>query len=143
MNIQLAHTDAEIQACYPVLRELRPHLVEAEFVTRIRRQASAGYRLVCAMKSTPVAVAGFRVSENLAWGRFLYVDDWITLPQHRSQGIGGQMFVWLKAHGIQQGCTQLHLDSGLQRLDAHRFYLREWIEKTGFHFAAQLNPETD
>ncbi|WP_363928505.1 hypothetical protein [Thiobacillus sp. 0-1251] len=35
-----------------------------------------------------VAVAGFRVGDNFAWGRFLYVDDLVTHPAHRSKGYG-------------------------------------------------------
>lgn len=143
MNIQLANTDQDIQACYPVMRELRSHLVADEFVRQVRSQAQAGYRLVflSRQENIPLALAGFRIAENLAWGRFLYVDDWVTLPAHRSRGYGAQLLTWLKDYGLRHGCTQLHLDSGFQRLDAHRFYEREQIAKTGFHFAMTLEPQ--
>ena len=61
-----------------------------------------------------VAVAGFRVGENLAWGRFLYVDDLVTLSAHRSKGYGSKLLTWLKAFAVREGCMQLHLDSGIQ-----------------------------
>jgi hypothetical protein len=32
-----------------------------------------------------------------------------------------------------------HLDSGMQRQDAHRFYEREGLSKAGFHFAETLS----
>jgi hypothetical protein len=41
---------------------------------------------------------------------------------------------WLRTHAVDQGCGQLHLDSGLQREAAHRFYEHEGMTKGGFHF---------
>ncbi len=143
MNIRIASTDTEIAACYPVMRELRPHIIApAQFLSRVRSQEAAGYRLACGQVSdAPVAVAGFRVLENLAWGRFLYVDDLVTLPAYRSQGYGTRMLAWLREYAKMQGCQQLHLDSGMQRKDAHRFYEREGMIKAGFHFSEIITPD--
>ena len=43
MEIKLAETDTEILACYPVMRELRPHILGLGFVNRIRTQQAAGW----------------------------------------------------------------------------------------------------
>lgn len=143
MNISLAATDDEIAACYPVMRELRPHIGEAEFVERIRKAEMSGYKLVyLSVGDEPVAVAGIRVGENLAWGRFLYVDDLVTAAHQRSQGYGARLLVWLRAYALEAGCAQLHLDSGMQRVDAHRFYEREGLIKAGFHFSEILSPDS-
>lgn len=139
MQIQLADTDEAIAACYPVMRELRPHLDEQDFVQRIRRQGEQGYQLAFSTENeTPVAAAGFRLGENLAWGRFLYVDDLVTLPAQRSRGHGKALLDWLKDHATEQGCSQLHLDSGMQRKEAHRFYQREGLEASSLHFVTHL-----
>lgn len=141
MEIQIAISDAEIGACFPVMRELRPHLAEDEFLAQVRRQEGSGYRL--AFVHTPegvVAVAGYRMGENLAWGRFLYIDDLVTHPAQRSQGYGAQLLAWLKALAAAEGCQQLHLDSGTQRKDAHRFYEREGMTMAGFHFVELISP---
>jgi GNAT superfamily N-acetyltransferase len=87
-----------------------------------------------------VAVAGFRVGENLAWGRFLYVDDLVTLTTHRSKGVGASLLSWLRDVASNEGCVQLHLDSGAQRKDAHRFYEREGMLVAGFHFVENIAP---
>lgn len=143
MNIQIATSDREINACYPVMRELRPHIAEDAFLARVREQEKSGYRLACVREPAgPVAVAGFRIGENLAWGRFLYVDDLVTLSSHRSRGYGAALLAWLAAYARKEGCAQLHLDSGMQRKDAHRFYQREGMEITGFHFGIRLGMET-
>jgi GNAT superfamily N-acetyltransferase len=139
MNIQIAKTDTEVAACYPVMKELRPHLAEEAFLSRVRKLEKTGYRLAFVQQPEGiVAVAGFWLRENLAWGRFMYVDDLVTLSSHRSQGIGSRMLAWLREYAIREGCRQLHLDSGTQRKDAHRFYEREGMTLFGYHFAEDV-----
>ena len=66
MNIRIATTDSEIAACYPVMLELRSHIAENQFLPRVRSQEKAGYQLAFVEQSDGVvAVAGFRVGENL------------------------------------------------------------------------------
>ncbi|MEX2138186.1 MAG: GNAT family N-acetyltransferase [Pirellulales bacterium] len=139
MQITIAESDADIAACYIVMRELRPHIGAEQFLSRVRRQEAAGFRLAMMRDAGgPVAVAGFRILENLAWGRFLYVDDLVTLAACRSQGCGAKLLAWLRERAAQENCAQLHLDSGIQRKDAHRFYEREGMTMSSFHFIANI-----
>lgn len=139
--IQLAETDEDILACYEVMAQLRPHIRRETFVQRIRTQEQDHYRLVFAKHGRKVvAVAGFRISRYLAWGKAMYVDDLITSEQSRSKGYGGRLMVWLTDHARQQGCQQLHLDSGVQRHDAHRFYLNQRMKIASYHFMIELSP---
>lgn len=141
MNIHLAATDDEIAACHPVMQELRPHITEDQFLAKVRRQEKAGYRLAYVRAlSGVVAVAGFRLGENLAWGRFLYVDDLVTLAEQRSKGHGAKLLSWLKEQAAREGCAQIHLDSGLQRKEAHRFYEREGMTMASFHYVEKISP---
>lgn len=142
MNIRIAKTDTDIAACYPVMRELRPHIAESEFLSRVRAQEKAGYLLAFVQEvAGPVAVAGFRVGENLAWGRFLYVDDLVTHPTYRSKGYGAALLSWLRDYAEKEGCLQLHLDSGIQRKEAHRFYEREGMKMASYHFSQEIAPK--
>ena len=140
MNIRIAESDEEIAGCFAVMSELRPHVGEAEFLRRVRRQQEiAGYELVFLEDEGGVrAVAGVRVSECLAWGRFMYVDDLVTLGGQRSRGHGQQLFDWLLGHAERKGCEEFHLDSGVQRFGAHRFYLRNRMEIVAHHFGLRL-----
>lgn len=141
MHIRIASTDVEIADRFPVMRELRPHIAENQFLSRIRSQINSGYRLAFVQVSDGVvAVAGFRVGENLAWGRFLYVDDLVTHPAHRSKGYGAKFLSWLKEYAAKEGCLQLHLDTGVQRIEAHHFYEREGMTIAGFHFFESVAP---
>jgi GNAT superfamily N-acetyltransferase len=137
----MAATDAQIMACVPVMRELRPHIAQDQFLSRVRSQQNTGYQLAFMQQAEEVvAVAGFRLGESLSWGRFLYVDDLVTLPAQRSKGYGAALLAWLREYAVTAGCQQMHLDSGVQRKEAHRFYAREGMSMIGFHFVANLSP---
>ena len=139
-TIRLATSDDDLRAAFPVMRQLRPHLDEATFVAQARRQMGAhGWRLaVLSDAERIVACAGFRVGEWLAWGKALYVDDLVTDEHSRSMGHGDALFEWLLETARAEGCGQLHLDSGVQRFAAHRFYLRKRMDITSHHFAVKL-----
>ena len=144
MNILHATSEAEIAACFSVFKVLRPHLIEAEFIVRVLRQQSQGYRL-CYIRDSQlvVASAGYRLLEFLAWGKILYVDDLITLPEKRGSGYGGALMDWLISHARDQGCDELHLDSGYQRHAAHRLYLNKGLQLACHHFSMKLKPESE
>lgn len=138
-QIAIAESDADIDRCFPVLLELRPHLSASAFVQQVRRQAQNGYRLAYLDERELVrAVAGFRLSEGLVSGKFLYVDDLITRSPDRSHGYGEALFHWLVAYARAHDCQQVSLDSGVQRFAAHRFYLRQRMEITSHHFVLKL-----
>jgi GNAT superfamily N-acetyltransferase len=148
IEIRLAQTDDEIMACFPVMRQLRDHLVDTEFLQRIKLQQRGGYRLCYLTDGESVAaasepalvrsVAGFRLIENLGSGRVLYVDDLVTDLDARSKGFGEKILHWLMAKGKAAGCDTLELDSGVQRFGAHRFYLRSRMDISSHHFRIHL-----
>ena len=114
-TIAQAKSAEELARCYPVMRELRTHLsTNDEFV------------------------AGYWFSESLFAGRFLYVDDLVTSAKDRSAGFGGQLFDWLVRFARAQKCQHLELDSGVQRFDAHRFYLMKRMSISSHHFTLKL-----
>lgn len=132
---------------FAAMHALRPHVRDVEaFVHRVDVvQRPEGYRLVAAFEHAggeAVAVAGFRIGHNLAWGRYLYVDDLSTSPTARRRGHGAALLDWLMEEARSRDCDQLHLDSGVvpDRADAHRLYLNHRMRITSFHFA---RPTTD
>jgi len=140
-TIKEATTDSDIARIFPVMRELRPHIATAEeFLARVHRQQKlAGYRLIYVEDAgVPVAASGFRISEWLAWGKALYVDDLICLESHRGKGFAEALMRWMEELAVKEGCEQFHLDSGTHRLGAHRFYHRMKLSITSFHFGKML-----
>ena len=136
MTIRIAESDAELEKVAALLLELRPAYDLARLLSQVREQRKHGYRIAYAEKAGEVlCAAGFVVGTKLAWGRHLYVDDLVTAERHRSTGAGAKMIDWLKAHARSLGCGQLHLDSGVQRFPAHRFYLRQGFNIASHHFS--------
>ena len=135
MKIIHANTDEEIAACFPVMQQLRTHLDLAAFLASVERMKAEGYCLVSLADPDVRAVGGYRKMEMLATGVVLYVDDLVTSAAHRSQGYGKLLLAWLLDEAKKQQCQYLELDSGLKRLDAHRFYERHGLEKAAFHFS--------
>ncbi|MCZ6836371.1 MAG: GNAT family N-acetyltransferase [Planctomycetota bacterium] len=140
MAVILTKTDAEIQRCFPILKQLRPHLEENGFLERIHGQMEGGYQLaMIETEDRVVAVAGFRIQENLFSGRHLYVDDLITDSTQRSTGHGGELLDWLIQHAKNEACECLALDSGVHRCDAHRFYFKQRMSSMAYPFLLPLN----
>jgi GNAT superfamily N-acetyltransferase len=139
-QISIATSMQAISDCFPVMSELRPHLSLAEFISQVRRQQEqCYYHLVYLQADESIeAVAGFRLSESLACGKFLYVDDLVTRSDRRSNGYGSILFNWLLEYAQTNGCQQLTLDSGVQRFAAHRFYLQHRMEITSHHFTLKF-----
>jgi GNAT superfamily N-acetyltransferase len=138
--IQEMTTDAEIASTFATMHELRPHLREEEYLaTILRMRKTDGYRMAAAIEGGErPCVAGFRYGENLARGKYLYVDDLVTAATARSHGYGKAMLDWLAEEARNRGCQVLLLDSGVQRFGAHRFYLRERFDILGHHFLRPL-----
>ncbi len=125
------------------LRENRPTMATPEsFAAWVNGNARPeGYRLAGSFipgREDAVAVAGFRFLHTLAWGKLLYVDDLVTLPEFRSGGHGDLLMEWLVAEATRLGCEQLHLDSGHHRHGAHRFYLNHGLRIDCHHFSRVL-----
>jgi GNAT superfamily N-acetyltransferase len=140
-TVKIAQSDADIARCFAVMRELRTHLKDqAEFVARCRAQmAEAGWSLIYVEDGDAVAaVAGFRIQHMLFSGKTLYVDDLVTAEDRRSKGFGERLMAWMENHARQQGCETFSLDSGTQRTEAHKFYFRQGLAITSFHFAKKL-----
>jgi GNAT superfamily N-acetyltransferase len=132
----MVSTDADIEACHPVMAQLRPHVPAEGFVALVRRMEATGYHLASIGDEDGVvrAVAGYRFLDQLVRGKVLYVDDLVTDEAARSRGHGEALLDWLYTHAREQGCTALELDSGVHRGGAHRFYFRQRMTISAYHF---------
>lgn len=136
MTVHVAESDAELRRVSGVLLQLRPTFSTESLIAQIKEQMRLGYRVAYVESAGEVlCVAGFVVGTKLAWGKHIYVDDLVTAEHRRSKGAGATMISWLKSHARSQGCRQLHLDSGVQRFAAHKFYLREGFKIASHHFS--------
>ena len=124
----------------PVLAQLRPALTRELLDAVYAEGHPQGLRFTAAYDDQDgcVAVAGWRLMATTVAVRKLYVDDLVTSSEHRSQGIGAALLAELERRARQAGCRAIDLDSAVTRADAHRFYIRERMPITAFHFAREL-----
>jgi hypothetical protein len=80
-----AAKEDELRAYFPAMLEVRPDLQEPQlFVAACQRMEQDGYRIPAAWEDDAVvAIAEYRLQENLVCGRFLYVNDLIVRASAR------------------------------------------------------------
>ncbi len=119
-------------------RAFRPD-IGADYSGYLELMFGEGARLAQLVDDSEVrALAVWRRFHTTHAGHRLHVDDLVTDARQRSRGYGRTMIGWLEAKARALGCDGLSLDSGTQRKDAHRFYLRERFDIAAFHFVKTL-----
>jgi GNAT superfamily N-acetyltransferase len=139
-QVLLATTPSDIASCFSVIVELRPKCTDKEeFVAQILRQQSQGYIFSFIKDEEEVgACMGFRILETLGWGKILYIDDLITREKSRKKGLGTLLLDYAIEQGRLEKCSEVHLDTGHHRHDAHRLYLNSGFTLTCHHLALTL-----
>lgn len=128
-----------LQQAEPVHRQLRPQLMQ-DYVGQMQRVFAGGAHMLVAVEGDEViGLTVWRILEKTFSRSELYIDDLITDADHRSAGVGKALLAWCEAKARDAGCTQLTLDSGTPRLKAHKFYFREGLQITSFHFVKSLD----
>lgn len=135
-----AETEAEVRACWPVMRQLRPRLKDAdELVARVARMRPGGYRLLAAWQDdAAVALGGYRLQDNLIHDRFLYVDDLVTLDSARGRQWGARLIEAMTHIAEEAGCDAFVLDTALSNALAQRFYFRQGLLAGAMRFARPI-----
>ncbi|MBD9399457.1 GNAT family N-acetyltransferase [Pseudomonas sp. PDM11] len=140
ITLRAVQDPAHCHACFAVMRELRPHLSDADaFVAQVQRQADQGYRLLAVWRGEQVVgLAGYRLQENTLYGRFVYIDDLIVLPTEQRSGVGGLLIEAVRRAAIEGGHAHLVLDTALGNALGQRFYYRQGLLARGLHFVEAL-----
>jgi len=140
MEIKFAETDQEIESCYPVMAQLRPHVAQQDFLPQVRRQmAASGFQLVYLADGSQIkAVAGIRVAEWFARGMSLDLEDLVSSESERSKGFGGILLDWIINYARERGCTEVRLVSHVTRYRAHQFYLKKGMILDAHFFSMPL-----
>ena len=145
MRIEFANTDEQLLKCRAAIRELRPHISDNQYLENAKLLLSEGAKMIYVdedgINDSP-AVAVFRVNYYFYRGKNVYIDDLICLPQYRGKGYAGALLDFIINYAKQNGCSNVHLDSGYQkeRYDAHRLYLNKGFHMASHHFVLDLLP---
>lgn len=123
MEISRYESEQDFRRAFEVMRELRTHLDEDTFMQLVEEMLPQGYELYgLEMDGEIQALAGVAHRTNLYYGRYMWVFDLITRETSRSKGYGEALLAHIEQIGAERGCDTVALSSGVQRVDAHRFY---------------------
>jgi GNAT superfamily N-acetyltransferase len=133
--VQKALTTEDVLKCREVVRDLRPHITEESYFTIMMKMIGEGYTLLYIEEDgKAVSFAGFVKGYKLHRGNYIYIDDLNTLPGYRKKGYASLLMDEIEAVGKKENAKEIHLDSGVQRHDAHRFYLSRKFIISSHHF---------
>lgn len=139
--VQRASTDADIQKCRRAVQALRPKLTDDLYEGAMLRTLADNRTMVyIEEEGEAAAVAVFESGYNLFRGKYIYIDDLSTLPEHRGKGYAGHLLDWILDYAQREGFDEVHLDSGVNdtRTDAHRLYLIKRFKVTSLHFSIKV-----
>ncbi len=129
MHFQNLTTRQQYMEAFPILSQLRTDLEENTFLELLQEMQKDGYLLygLYANKEL-VSVAGLAWRINFYSKKHIFIYDLVTDQQHRSKGYGDRLLEYIHKLARENGAQYVALESGIQRLDAHRFY----EEKLGY-----------
>lgn len=122
------------------MHQNKTELSEVDFINSISHQIKNGYKVVYVLDNKEIiCVTGFLISQKLAGEKHLYIDDFVTNKSVKSSDAAKALLDFIKIYAKQQNCNSIHLDSSVERTEAHKFYLKENLKIDTYHFSIDLN----
>jgi len=122
-----------LERAEPVHRQLRPNLPE-DYAEKMWRVLEDAHMALAVENDEVLGLAVYRWHENTFDGIKFYVDDLVTDEARRSQGVGRALIAHLEEVARKLGANGVALNSGTQRIQAHKFYFREGFVISAFNF---------
>ncbi len=139
MEVKLAEKESDYLKCLKAIKELRPLLVDSEYLSLMNEMRGEGYGLAYIEDGGIAASAiGFRYLQFFFNGKHFYIDDLVTLPEHRGKGYGGMLLDYVFNLAKEKGFRTVTLDSGHHRYPAHRLYLNKGFVIQAHHFVKEI-----
>ncbi|NYF24690.1 GNAT family N-acetyltransferase [Sporosarcina sp. JAI121] len=141
LTIKRLQSRDEIVEAYPIMKQLRTHLDEVTYLELVYEAQEKDCYQLFALKSEGeiVAVIGFKPMITLYYGRFIWVCDLVTDTTKRSSGYGEKLLIYVHEWAKENSYESVALSSGLQRVDAHRFYEEKMdYDKVSYVFKKSL-----
>jgi GNAT superfamily N-acetyltransferase len=127
-------TIPEMLAVFHVLAHMYPDMTYEEYASILPDRLSGGYRMLGVFDGDKcVCTGGFWVSFRFYCGKFIQLDNMVTLPEYRSKGVGKLVTDWIKETGKSEACERVLIDTYVENFEAHRFFFREGFIIRGYH----------
>ncbi|MFJ8265961.1 GNAT family N-acetyltransferase [Peribacillus asahii] len=137
--LELTTTD-QWKKAFPIMKQLRSDLVEETYLELLDEMKNDGYRLLALfVEDNIVALAGLSLRVNFYNKRHVFIYDLVTNASHRSLGYGERLLNYIHNWAIENGAEYVALESGIPRIDAHRFYEEKFeYDKWCFSFRKKI-----
>lgn len=125
---------------FPLLNELRTNLNQSTYLDLLRSMSEQGYKMFALFDNDQiVALAGVIILTNFYFGKHAFVYDLVTKTSERSKGYGEKLLTHIHQYAKLNGCGMVALESGISRVDAHKFYeMKMGYGKLGYSFSKVL-----
>jgi GNAT superfamily N-acetyltransferase len=139
-SLFLAKTKADLEKCFPVMKELRPHLSFDEYLEIYNEaHSSDGYEIVAIQSEGEIrAVMGYRILSDFVRGKHIYVDDLVSSEGVRSKGLGAQLLKYAESIAEGLGCKSLRLCTGIENERGVQFYEKNGWTKRAYAYTKKL-----
>ncbi|GAA0317567.1 GNAT family N-acetyltransferase [Bacillus carboniphilus] len=122
-KIQELQTQEQWLEAFPIMNQLRTDLTHETYFELLKEMQKDGYTLIgLYINGKLVSLAGLSWRVNFYNKRHIFIYDLITDEAHRSFGYGEMLLTFIHNWAKENGAEYVTLESGLQRVNAHRFY---------------------
>jgi GNAT superfamily N-acetyltransferase len=136
----VAKTKLDLEKCFPVMKELRPHLEFSDYLL-IYEEAhrNDGYEIVAIEDEGKIlAVMGYRILSDYVRGKHIYIDDLVSSETARSKGLGAELLRYAEDIARKMECQTLRLCTGIENDRGAKFYEKNGWAKRAFAFTKKL-----
>lgn len=130
----------DLDRCFPIMKELRPHLtIESFFAIYDQAHSSDGYEIVGAeIDGKILAVMGYRFLSDYVRGKHVYIDDLVSTESARSQGLGAELLKFAEEIAQNNNCAALRLCTGIENERGAKFYDRNGWTKRAYAYTKKI-----
>lgn len=131
----------DLEKCFPLMKELRPHLLIEEFLSIYHEvHQKDQYEIVVIEKDNQfLALMGYRVMTDFVRGRHLYIDDLVSTEKIRSKGLGAKLLQHAEQIAQDHNCKTIRLCTGIENERGVKFYEKNGWTKRAFAYVKKLN----
>ncbi len=134
------HNKEDLIRCYPIMKELRPHLSLEEYLSiyEVAHQSN-GYEIVAIEENGNIlALMGYRFISDYVRGKYLYIDDLVTTEAARSKGFGAQLLKYAEELALESEVSVLRLCTGLTNEGGIKFYEHNGWSKRSYAYVKRI-----
>ncbi|MDZ4663078.1 MAG: GNAT family N-acetyltransferase [Pseudomonadota bacterium] len=139
-TIFVARTSSDLERCFPIIKELRPHLnINDYFSIYEQSHKSDGYEIIATeVDGKVLAVMGYRILFDYVRGKHMYVDDLVSTENSRSRGLGAELLNYAESMAKELNCSGLRLCTGIENEGGIKFYEKNGWTKRAFAYSKKI-----